>query len=45
MDLGINDRNQLVQYGRNINVEAGTYDIIFDTTNPVRPTYQLIKKK
>ncbi|MCE3076847.1 serine hydrolase [Chryseobacterium gwangjuense] len=45
LDLGINDDNQLVQYGRNISVEAGTYDIIFDTTNPIRPTYQLIKKK
>lgn len=45
LDLGVNDSNQLVQYGRNINVEAGIFDIIFDTTNPVRPTYQLIKKK
>ncbi|MGN7759080.1 serine hydrolase [Chryseobacterium sp. 22532] len=45
LDLGINDNNQLVQYGRNIDVEPGTYDIIFNTTNPVRPTYQLIKKK
>ncbi|EJL74851.1 Beta-lactamase [Chryseobacterium populi] len=45
VDPGINDSNQLVQYGRNINVEAGTYDIIFNTTNPVRPTYQLVKKK
>lgn len=45
LDLGINDSNQLVQYGRNIKVEAGIYDIIFETTNPIRPTYKLIKKK
>lgn len=45
MELGINDANQVVKHGKNIRIpEPGSYDIILDMTNEIKPAYQVIKK-